>query len=134
MTPPLRFKIVETKEEFEALKVFAASFDHVIDDHSRLPIVNVLRGDRQIGYYQLVNIPMVAPSFHTDTAICSRRDTFDFIQQVRSHRCLMSMGGRTPHGECVAILPEIESPTFTNEILEKLGFVDLHQKLWHALG
>lgn len=134
MSEPLRFMVVETEEQFNALKVFAASFGHVINNGTRLPIVNAYRGDRQIGYYQIMKAPIVAPAFHSDPKICSHRDTIEFISHVKTHSFLNSLGGRTPNGECIAILPEIPAPGFTNEILAKLGFEDLHQKLWLAKG
>ena len=134
MRDRLRFEKVETTEQFEALKAFAATMDHTLDDTSRTPIVSVFRGDKQIGYFHVVKVPMVSPSFHTDPAICTPRDTIEFIETLRAHMCLNSLGGRTPNGECIAILPDPPASGFTPEILSKLGFVDLKQRLWQALG
>ncbi len=135
MRQPLKFELVDTREKFEELKVFAATFNHEVDDTARLPIISVSRGTRQIGYFHVVNVPMIWPAFHTDPAICSPRDTMDFVETVKNYQFLTSLGGRTPNGESHALLPEdLSGGGFTPEGLSKLGYTDLKQKLWHAKG
>jgi hypothetical protein len=132
MRPSLRYDLVDTPEKFNDMKRFAATFNHHIDDTTRLPIVRVFRGDQQVAYFQIIKTPMAAPAFHDN--LCSPRDTCEIIDKVRSHMLLGSLGGRTPNGECLIILPERLRGGFTKPLIEKMGFIDLGQKIWQSLG
>lgn len=131
MRSPLRFKKVETPEEMTLVKEFGASFDHVVNEHSRDPIIMVLRDGKLISYFQVIQAPIFAHSLHTDPSVLSPRDFLDLAEQTRAFQFISSLGGRTPHGESLVLAPQ---STHMESALRQLGYTDLKQKLWHALG
>lgn len=132
MPDPIRFSEVRTQEEFDELKLFAATFDHVIDDRTMTPIIRMYRGERLIGYFICVTAPIVIPSFHTDPAICSPRDFRDSCEQVRAWQTLNRQSERFPGGQCWIALDD--EPLIRREVIEKLGFQNTKSDLYQYIG
>jgi hypothetical protein len=128
----IRFSEVRTQGEFDELKLFAATFNHVIDDHTMTPIIRMYRGDRLFGYYIVVLAPIVIPAFHTDRSICSPRDFKEACEQVRAWQCQNRQSERFPFGQCWVALDD--EPMIGKRIIEKLGFKDTGSNLYQYTG
>lgn len=128
----IRFSEVRTREEFDELKLFAATFDHVIDDRTMTPIIRMYRGDRLFGYFVVVTAPIMIPAFHTDPQICSPRDFKESAEHVRAWQCLNRQSERFPNGQCWIGLDN--EPAIRREIIEKLGFKDTKTQLYQYNG
>lgn len=125
MRNPLVFKQVRNQSDFDATKRFAKEFAHDID--TSMPVVTMERDGRKLGYYQLLQQPVVIMAFHPD---CSPRDFKEMSETVMAHRKLSSMNDIHPEGVCYTLVGE-DSPV-PKEAVEKLGFRDTGLKLFVA--
>lgn len=125
----IKFGLIRTVKEFEALKAYAKSFGHVVDDRSITPIYTIHRGDKQIGYFNLILQPIVCPSFHTE--LCTHRDFYDSVQYAKNHFCMNSIDDRFPNGTCFLALPR--ELAIKKDVVERMGFADTKTQLWQAI-
>lgn len=127
MREPLRYALTRTREELDDLSLFAASFDHKVDDHTIHPLVRVFRGQQLIAYFTVVRAPVMFPSFHP--AHCSHRDFLEICQQVRAWACLDSISDQFPNGQCWLAVDKV--PAVPLERIKKLGFEPTNSELFH---
>lgn len=131
MKPAIRFKQVNTDDEREELRTFAKSFDHILPENG-LPVIRMYRGERLIGYFILMHVPIVISSFHTDTKICSHRDFKDSCEQIRAWQSINRISEHYPAGQAWFAIDE--EPSIRVDILTKLGLRDQHAKLYQYVG
>lgn len=115
------FEWIRTEEQWAKLGAFAATFDHKIQTR-RWPTVIFLNKGKPYGYAYVSRDPMVFTAWHTDPAICSRRDVVETFAGL-------SMWAKFEHGGAFTTAPE-DSESFTPEIMKKLGFGDTKCHLW----
>jgi hypothetical protein len=124
------FQQVRTEEEFEQVKRFAATFQHVIGGPEAQPLVMMFRGDKMFGYFHILQRPCISFAFHPD--VTTPRDFKEAGDAIRSWQQLNSITPATPNGVCYALLPE--HPVISPEIIRKMGFEDREMKLYTANG
>jgi hypothetical protein len=96
---------IDTQDKFDDLKEFAASFDHLIDDHSITPIYTLSRHGNRFGYLQIILKPVIVPSFHTNNKICHPRDFFEAVIEVKQKVMQSTVDERFPEGTLLVLLP-----------------------------
>jgi hypothetical protein len=129
MREQIKFELVRTKEQFDSLKDFASSdLVHRFDDHSLLPAITLSRAGKQFGWFQVLNQPIVMPSFHTE--LCSPRDFRDATEQMKAIYQFTSMSERFPNGTVWMAIPP--SPMVDENLLRNMGFSDEKRNLWQA--
>jgi hypothetical protein len=130
MREQITFENVRTQEQFDKLKQFAASDGvHRFDEHSIMPAVTMSRGSRMFGWIQVLNAPVVMPSFHLNE--CSPRDFVEASQQLKAIYQFSSINERFPNGQMWMAIPP--SPMVDEDKLVKLGFEDVKRQLWQAV-
>lgn len=127
----LKFETVRTQKQFDDLKKFATSFDHVVDDTTLLPLITVSRGDKMFAYYTVLNYPVVFPSFHTE--LCTPRDFVDSVNTVKHHHMLSSMNERFPNGTFFVAL-SANKLAIDRSYIPKLGLKNLEMEIHQAGG
>lgn len=128
MREQITFESVRTQEQFDALKDYVAVNDHVhrFDDHSILPAVTMRRGAKRIGYFQVLNQPIVMPSFHVNS--CTPRDFVEASEQLKSIFQFNSMSDRFPNGTLFLGLPP--QLMVDDALVGKLGGERIQRELW----
>lgn len=125
------FRNITTAGEFEEIKRFASTIkDHVIDEHSLLPIITMHRGDKMFGYFQIYNHPVIVPSWNPD--LTTPRDFRDSVEQISGWQRLNSMSQRFPNGTMFIAINS--SPAINADTIEKLGFKDIDRHLFQKGG
>lgn len=130
MREQIKFGLIRTQEEFDALSQFAASFDHQVNGQSILPIYTIERGKQMVGYFNVICIPIVCPSFHPD--VCTPRDIHEIVQMAKNHFCMNSISDRFPNGTCMLAMPK-NLPDNKRAIAERCGFKSTKAELWQAI-
>jgi hypothetical protein len=129
MREQLKFGVIRTHDELESLKRFAESFNHRVGDDTIHPIYTIDFGGRMIGYYNVIQYPIVCPAMHPK--VCTPRNFVETMQSVKNHFFLTSINGQFPHGTCLLAVPrELPIP---RRALEKSGFQDTKMELWQAI-
>lgn len=103
------------------MQTFAESFDHTIGSW-RWPICEMKRGDYTFGYAQIVQSPVFFTAWNPNT--CKPRDFHEGLSHLRAWG-LMQNG----HGFATVAL---DNPTFTPQLMEKLGFNRMKLELYEA--
>ncbi len=96
---------IDSQFKWEELGRFAATFDHVIDDHSMTPVYTMSRNGKQFGYFNVIMKPVFCPAFHTDKKICTPRDFFEGVKEVKRRVMHSTRDARFPEGTLLALLP-----------------------------
>ncbi len=122
MNQLLEIKKVETEEEWKNLGEFAEGFNHRATDR-QLPIFVFVRDGKIRGYAQVHKAtPMAITAWHTDKEICNVKDVITGIMHLKGWAKIEKGGGLTA-------VP-VDSPTFTPEVMEKLGLKRLGLELY----
>jgi len=121
----INFRVVATEDDIKNIKEFAGSFDHEIKSF-KYPILIVQKGDKIIGYGQLINVPILFPAFHTDPNVCSPRDVVETMKQFVGW-------SKIQHGYGLTAVPK-DSKSFTPDVLEKLGYNRMDKELYDIQG
>lgn len=97
---------IDSQFKWDALGKFAATFDHVIDDHSMTPVYTMSRDGRQFGYFNIIMKPVIVPAFHTNKKICTPRDFLEGISVVKKKVMRSTRDERFPNGTLLVLLPK----------------------------
>lgn len=124
----IRFQTVTTDRQFEELKELAAKDGHRLDNNSLTPIVEIWRGDKRIGWFHILNQPVLMPCFCKET--CSPRDFKEAAEALMHIHQYTSMSQRFPNGTTFMAIPP--TPAIDEAIIEKLGFERIHREVWQA--
>jgi hypothetical protein len=65
MREPIKFQFVRSDTELADAEDFAASFGHQITCPDQ-PVVLLSKGAKPIGYFQMIQRPVITFAFHTD--------------------------------------------------------------------
>ena len=126
MREPIRIKTVHAGDEqglVQAIR-FAASFDHELQ-MNHLPVHILSRGNRPFAFFQHLRLVTAFPSFHTDPAICTPRDTLEGGNAMRI-ATMMAFGG------CIIEASAEPASRFTPDVLSKLDFEPRNSRLYQA--
>jgi hypothetical protein len=121
----IKFNLIQDKESFDQVAVFAKSFDHDIDK-GILPIYTVSKGDNMIGYFSALTQPIICPAFHP--RVCSPRDFKETVEALKNWRFLNSISQQFPNGVGFLATDTKIDPA----IIQKLGFKNLNMQLYQA--
>jgi hypothetical protein len=124
----ISFEKVETQQQWDELKAFAASFNHKIDDTTLTPLIAVRRGKKLFAYFVVLNMPVLMPSFHP--ILTTKRDFVEMVEQVRSWAWLSTIGHeRFPKGVAWAAF---SNPNISRRLLERMGFRSTNHELFQS--
>jgi len=98
-------------------QAFAQSFDHEITE-SPWPLFMVTKDGQPKGYFYIANPVLIWPALSHE---CSPRETKEIIEMVKRRANLC--------GNPAAVVPK-DSPTFTPEVMQKLGFTPTNLLLY----
>jgi len=122
----LKIDTINTPEKLRRLEEFAKSFDHEVG-YSNHPLMAFRFGDRPWhSYAQIYQGPLVFTAWHTDPKVCSKRDVRNTAQHINGYLKINFGGG-------LAAVP-IKCPTFTQEVMESLGYIRCNQELYKTLA
>jgi len=108
--------------EFLELVDFAESFDHKIVEHPQIGVCGHYKKGQLIGYSDHVFIPTIYPAFHPEH--CSPRDVVRCMEDLKTYTQLTRNVGY------IGVPLEKGRPTFTNEIMNKLGLTSINREVY----
>ena len=129
MRDHIKFSLIKSMEELEALQRFAKTFNHQVGLDSIMPIYTIERGEQVIGYFNVLMYPVVCPALHPEH--CTPRDFYETLRDARQHYCFVSIDAKFPNGTCFMAIPKQLS--FPGDALEKLGFKFTGKELWQCI-
>lgn len=123
MTKSIEYRTIpKDSEEFLEAVDFAEEFDHKIVAHPQVNVTGFYKDGKLFGYADHVFIPTIYPAFHP-----GHTKPRDVLQVMQDYRAFAQLSGSL--GFCGVPL-ESERPTFTNEIMAKLGLTRMHRELY----
>lgn len=114
-------KQITNIQELQRLQGFADSFGHKVNEKRR---AFSLMDEKQItiGYFQLIETPVIVASFHPD--LSKGRPSIEAIRKLQSW-------SEMQYGESVTA---VSHGSNFNEVLPKMGFIDLKMNLFKSQG
>ena len=128
----LKLETVRTEERLDEVREFAASFQHVIGGSEALPIITASNDNGLVGYYHILQKPVISFAFHPDPDICSPRSFVEIVEGVKKWQFHNTMGDQFPRGICYALIPN--SPAIPMDTIKKMGFEERGLQLVVAQG
>jgi len=133
-TTNLQFEYVDTAEKFLKLKEFAQTFEHDIHPECvKAPVLIIKRvtgkdDDRKeewLGFVQMVNCPLLFTAWNPN--VCSHREVVEGMKAFTGWAKLNgTLSGKYPG---FAAVPT-KSKTFTQKVMEKMGFRRLFAEIY----
>lgn len=117
----LSYIVAKTEEQRERLKKFAAGFDHEIS--FRYPVVQILRNDVLVAYVEIIHSPVLNFGISPDLNVA--RDTQQILSEVGAW-------AKIQHGEYIVVRPQDETTKFTDNTMDKLGFINMKKDVFVA--
>lgn len=125
---PINFERIRTPEQFERLQAFAKTFNHeVTASHALAPLIVVKRGEKWIGFFQIVNSPVVFSAWHNDE--CEPRD---FLESMRALQGWAKMEASLNNTEFGYAAVSIGNQAFSPEIMQKVGMNRMFFELYEV--
>jgi hypothetical protein len=123
MRPKIEYKLVQNgTNEFLEVVDFAEDFDHKIIEHPNINVYAHYRNGVLFGYSDHVYIPTVYPAFHPKYT--RPQDVIQVMSDWRAHSQIINSPG------FIGVPLAEERPTFTNEIIKKLGLTPLKREVY----
>lgn len=123
MRSTIEYKLIpKDSAEFLELVDFAEDFDHHIIEHPQINVYGHYKDGKLVGYSDHVFIPTIYPAFHPKYT--TPRDVIQVMHDWRAHT--QFTGGPS----YIGVPLKDDRPTFTNEIMQKLGLEKLHREIY----
>lgn len=120
---PKRLPFCEhTKTQWNKLKSFSESFNHELNANATTIILQ--RDHQWFAYAQVCHYPTCFFAWHTDPAVCSKRDIIEGIQHFRGYVKLQHGIGFTAVSHNNAM--------FTPEFMERMGVRRMNMEIYEV--
>lgn len=117
----INYEIVKTEGQRQKVQAFAGSFEHMVSFH--YPVVMIKVNDQLAAYVEIIQSPVLNFGFKPE--ICGARETSQIVGEVTAW-------AKIQHGECFVVRPQDVDTKFTNDVMEKLGFINTKKDVFVA--